>query len=244
MLTGSWLMFGRESHKLAWFLILIIASCVAVGVAICYLLCMRRATPFNPPIMHAQKSYIITKKKIVLESYEDSGNLDGNGNAFSSGKDIDFLGSMLAPLVKINCEQIQVNMDMTLTSGSGGGATDGSGSAGGVDYELPKDEKWEIQRDSLQLGALLGKGEFGQVVQGEWLQSGGNGTVASTGQEVQKTIVAVKMLKEGHSDDEILDLVSEMEVMKRIGKHKNIINLLGCCTQNGKSKSSRILETD
>jgi hypothetical protein len=25
-----------------------------------------------------------------------------------------------------------------------------------------------------------------------------------------------------------------MEVMKKIGKHKNIINLLGCCTQDGK----------
>lgn len=27
------------------------------------------------------------------------------------------------------------------------------------------------------------------------------------------------------------DLVSEMEMMKMIGKHRNIINLLGCCTQ-------------
>jgi serine/threonine protein kinase len=55
-----------------------------------------------------------------------------------------------------------------------------------------------------------------------------NGSVDS------KTIVAVKMLKDGHTDDEITDLVSEMEVMKKIGKHKNIINLLGCCTQDGK----------
>lgn len=30
-----------------------------------------------------------------------------------------------------------------------------------------------------------------------------------------------------------MDLVSEMEMMKMIGKHINIINLLGCCTQNG-----------
>lgn len=29
------------------------------------------------------------------------------------------------------------------------------------------------------------------------------------------------------------DLVSEMEVIKMIGKHINIINLLGCCTQGG-----------
>jgi len=31
----------------------------------------------------------------------------------------------------------------------------------------------------------------------------------------------------------MIDLVSEMEIMKMIGKHPNIINLLGCCTQNG-----------
>ncbi len=30
------------------------------------------------------------------------------------------------------------------------------------------------------------------------------------------------------------DLVSELEVMKKIGPHKNIINLIGCCQQNGK----------
>jgi len=31
----------------------------------------------------------------------------------------------------------------------------------------------------------------------------------------------------------MVDLVSEMEVMKIIGKHVNIINLLGACSQNG-----------
>jgi len=31
----------------------------------------------------------------------------------------------------------------------------------------------------------------------------------------------------------MIDLVSEMEIMKMIGKHVNIINLLGCCTQDG-----------
>lgn len=35
------------------------------------------------------------------------------------------------------------------------------------------------------------------------------------------------------SDKDLADLVSEMEVMKLIGRHKNIINLLGVCTQEG-----------
>lgn len=38
---------------------------------------------------------------------------------------------------------------------------------------------------------------------------------------------------EGHTDTEMMDLVSEMEMMKMIGKHRNIINLLACCTQDG-----------
>lgn len=38
---------------------------------------------------------------------------------------------------------------------------------------------------------------------------------------------------EGHTDAELMDLVSEMEMMKMIGTHINIINLLGCCTQDG-----------
>lgn len=40
---------------------------------------------------------------------------------------------------------------------------------------------------------------------------------------------------EDASEQELTDLVSEMKVMKTIGKHINIINLLGVCTQNGKS---------
>lgn len=31
----------------------------------------------------------------------------------------------------------------------------------------------------------------------------------------------------------MLDLVQEMEILKMIGKHENILNLLGCCTQGG-----------
>jgi hypothetical protein len=37
------------------------------------------------------------------------------------------------------------------------------------------------------------------------------------------------------TEAELMDLVSEMEVMKTIGRHKNIINVIGCCTQDGNS---------
>ena len=40
------------------------------------------------------------------------------------------------------------------------------------------------------------------------------------------------MLSDGASEAELADLLREMDIMKRIGQHINIINLLGCCTQN------------
>ena len=45
-------------------------------------------------------------------------------------------------------------------------------------------------------------------------------------------------LTEDATDREMSDLMVEMEMMKIIRGHKNIINLLGCCTQNGKTMTS------
>lgn len=38
------------------------------------------------------------------------------------------------------------------------------------------------------------------------------------------------------TEKDLSDLVSEMEMMKMIGRHKNIINLLGACTQDGETE--------
>jgi len=42
----------------------------------------------------------------------------------------------------------------------------------------------------------------------------------------------VLCLTDGASETELADLLREMEIMKSIGRHINIINLIGCCTQN------------
>ncbi|XP_059079720.1 fibroblast growth factor receptor 4-like [Tigriopus californicus] len=95
------------------------------------------------------------------------------------------------------------------------------------EYELPLDKEWEFDRKHLQLGPTLGEGMFGKVVEADAFNIDGDGTTKT---------VAVKMLKEGHTDQEMIDLVSEMDMMKMIGHHHNvinIINLLGVCTQDG-----------
>ena len=92
------------------------------------------------------------------------------------------------------------------------------------EYELPLDPDWEFPRDQLTIGKTLGEGAFGKVLQAEAL---------GLKQPGLSTVVAVKMLKEGHTDTEMIDLVSEMDMMKVIGRHINIINLLRACTQDG-----------
>uniref|UniRef100_A0A8C6V5G2 Fibroblast growth factor receptor n=1 Tax=Neogobius melanostomus TaxID=47308 RepID=A0A8C6V5G2_9GOBI len=94
------------------------------------------------------------------------------------------------------------------------------------ELELPSDPKWEFPRTRLTLGKPLGEGCFGQVVMAE--------AVGIDKEKPNKPLtVAAKMLKDDATDKDLSDLVSEMEMMKMIGKHKNIINLLGACTQDG-----------
>nr|WOX59759.1 receptor tyrosine kinase FGFR1A1 [Carcinus maenas] len=117
---------------------------------------------------------------------------------------------LLIPTIKIEHCQSRSRLGSEMTSIS--------------EYELPLDADWELPRAKLILGESLGEGAFGKVLRAE-VQGVKRPDLASS--------VAVKMLKEGHTDSELMDLVSEMEMMKMIGTHINIINLLGCCTQDG-----------
>ncbi|NP_999702.1 fibroblast growth factor receptor precursor [Strongylocentrotus purpuratus] len=92
------------------------------------------------------------------------------------------------------------------------------------EYDIPLDPEWEFPRDRLTVGKTIGEGAFGKVVIGE--------AVGIVCQEKTST-VAVKMLKANAMDREFSDLISELAMMKMIGKNPNIINLLGCCTQEG-----------
>ncbi|NWQ82566.1 FGFR4 factor, partial [Columbina picui] len=98
--------------------------------------------------------------------------------------------------------------------------------AGVMELDLPLDAKWEFPRDKLVLGKPLGEGCFGQVVRAEAYG-------IDRDRPDRAVTVAVKMLKDNATDKDLADLVSEMEMMKLMDKHKNIINLLGVCTQDG-----------
>ncbi|XP_050397094.1 fibroblast growth factor receptor 4 isoform X1 [Patella vulgata] len=117
--------------------------------------------------------------------------------------------SVMQPLVRIEKQSRQrLSSDVTEVS----------------EYDIPLDSDWEFPRERLVLGDRLGEGAFGLVIKAKAM-----GIANNPGQ----TTVAVKMLKDDATDREMTDLMQEMEVMKVMGSHKNIINLLGCCTQRG-----------
>ena len=50
--------------------------------------------------------------------------------------------------------------------------------------------------------------------------------------------MAVKTLKEAAGEKERKDLLQEMEMMKLLDPHPNVVTMLGCCTEKGSSPSS------
>ncbi|RVE63430.1 hypothetical protein OJAV_G00136190 [Oryzias javanicus] len=90
--------------------------------------------------------------------------------------------------------------------------------------QLPYNQEWEFPRDKLRLGAVLGSGAFGKVVEA---------TAYGLGTDDKATRVAVKMLKPSAHSEERDALMSELKILSHLGYHNNIVNLLGACTQGG-----------
>ncbi|XP_018322259.1 tyrosine kinase receptor Cad96Ca [Agrilus planipennis] len=83
-------------------------------------------------------------------------------------------------------------------------------------------DPWEFPRHRLKVFNILGEGAFGQVWKCEATDIDGKEGVS---------IVAVKTLKENASEKERSDLISELNVMKTLEAHPNVVRLLGCCTE-------------
>ncbi|XP_023283929.1 platelet-derived growth factor receptor beta-like [Seriola lalandi dorsalis] len=87
---------------------------------------------------------------------------------------------------------------------------------------LPYNSTWEIPRDNVVLGQVLGSGAFGRVV-----EANVSGLIHSH----STTKVAVKMVKP--SSGAVQSLMSELKVLVHLGPHLNVVNLLGACTRGG-----------
>ena len=94
----------------------------------------------------------------------------------------------------------------------------------GVDDQadlLPYNKDVEFPRERLKMGKQLGSGAFGRV-----LKAQAYGIVSWE----KSTTVAVKMVKPHADITYIRALMAELKIMIHLGKHLNILNLLGACT--------------
>lgn len=82
---------------------------------------------------------------------------------------------------------------------------------------------WILQITFIISGKQLGSGAFGVVVKAE---------AQGICEGEDKTTVAVKMVKRTADPAFIRALASELKVMVHLGKHLNVVNLLGACTKN------------
>uniref|UniRef100_A0A8C6TGS2 Vascular endothelial growth factor receptor 3 n=1 Tax=Neogobius melanostomus TaxID=47308 RepID=A0A8C6TGS2_9GOBI len=88
---------------------------------------------------------------------------------------------------------------------------------------LPYDSsQWEVSRERLQLGKVLGHGAFGKVMEA---------SIYSISKSNSLNTVAVKMLKDGATASEHKALMSELKILIHIGNHLNVVNLIGACTK-------------
>ncbi|XP_061658351.1 platelet-derived growth factor receptor beta-like isoform X2 [Syngnathoides biaculeatus] len=85
--------------------------------------------------------------------------------------------------------------------------------------QLPYDVAWEIPRDNIVLGEVLGSGTFGRVVEAK---------VSGLLRDQNTTRVAIKMVKSNSGAGQLL--LSELKVLCHLGPHVNIVNLIGACT--------------
>ncbi|XP_074650187.1 uncharacterized protein LOC141905260 [Tubulanus polymorphus] len=86
---------------------------------------------------------------------------------------------------------------------------------------------YEINYSCLKPVAVIGEGAFGKVMKAEVV------TPDAAKLMLGKT-VAVKTLKEFASDEEKVSLLSEIALMKELGRHANVVSILACCTRGQK----------
>ncbi|XP_013109290.1 tyrosine kinase receptor Cad96Ca [Stomoxys calcitrans] len=121
----------------------------------------------------------------------------------------------------IATSQLSTSMGSIRATSSGSAGVAGVNAVTISNNQKSKIDHWEYPRHRLKFFNILGEGAFGQVWRCEAIDINGH---------EGNTTVAVKTLKENATEVEKKDLFSELEVMKSLEPHVNVVRFLGCCT--------------
>ncbi|XP_022230516.2 macrophage colony-stimulating factor 1 receptor 1 isoform X2 [Drosophila obscura] len=80
---------------------------------------------------------------------------------------------------------------------------------------------FEVPHAAIHMGRMLGEGAFGRVHEA---------TAINLRRMRGTTIVAVKQLKPNPTADEVAEFLAEIEMLKGVGTHHNVVCFLGCST--------------
>ncbi|CAH3157737.1 unnamed protein product, partial [Porites evermanni] len=103
-------------------------------------------------------------------------------------------------------------------------------------------DKWEILPEQIEFEEELGRGAFGVVYKATFRQrvemevldtETSKRPLLSTKKAPQ--VVAVKVLHDDPSEAQKEEFTFEIEQMKLLGSHKNVVSMVGCCTLEDKS---------
>ncbi|XP_068733596.1 angiopoietin-1 receptor-like isoform X2 [Montipora capricornis] len=121
--------------------------------------------------------------------------------------------------------QLKDNMGLPSELNTKEAATYATPAAGGGYYMPlhPSGRSWEVSREDVHVNKVIGKGAFSQVVQA---------TVKNIRANQEDTTVAAKMLKANAPPSDRKDLLSELELMKKLKPHPHVIKLIGCVTES------------
>ncbi|KAE9417915.1 hypothetical protein Angca_003256 [Angiostrongylus cantonensis] len=90
-----------------------------------------------------------------------------------------------------------------------------------IEFKTPQtEEDWLIPSEDVSVGAVIGEGAFGLVCKGT--MSGPKGMAVR---------VAIKQLKVNAIDEEREEFLREMDIMKQVGRHPNIVTMYGLCEE-------------
>jgi len=126
-------------------------------------------------------------------------------------------------LVLLNTMPTETTKQSSSTVPPGDSRTYSTPSSGDYMALHPSTRSWEINREQVKVLKVIGKGAFSQVAKATALNING---------DEEYSTVAVKMLKANAPDSDRKDLLSELEVMKKLKPHPHVIKLVGCVTES------------